>query len=163
MAKALRLTLLVIVLAAAFARGTAVAIPPPPVFLPILPLAFDGASFTVPKTFAPCQRSWPQPPFTSSASGPLALLGSVMLMPGCAPPTASGTPKLYVIAVQLDATESRVAQPSYPQDFGSSFIAVPIAGPANADEDPWIFKPIPGALQLTAGAKFAFFVAVAIR
>ena len=84
-----------------------------------------------------------------------------MLEPGCAPPSASGTPKLYVIAVQLDATEAKAAEPSYPKDFGTNFAAVPIAGPANADEDPWIFKPIPGAMKLTAGAKFVFFVAVA--
>ncbi|HEX4413965.1 MAG TPA: hypothetical protein VH107_10090, partial [Lacipirellulaceae bacterium] len=80
------------------------------------------------------------PLFTSKSDGPLALTSVPMLTPGCAPPPASGSARLYIIAVQIEATKSAMTKRTYPEDFGTTFAAMPIAGPANSDEDPWIFK-----------------------
>jgi hypothetical protein len=144
--------------ALAHAGGIARAIPPPPSFHPILPLDFDGTTFRVSPSFVACETSWYETPHVAAADGTLALNGAVLLMPGCAP--ADSSAKLYVIAVQIDP-QTQPGPRVYPRDFGQTFAAIPVAGPSNADEHPWIFAPIANALTMKAGKGYAFFVAEA--
>jgi len=149
-----------VVVISAFAQACAYATPPPPLFRPILPLTFDRKGFKVPKAFTSC-RAWNEPSYVASTSGSLASSEVTTLTPNCAAVPVSGSPKLYIIAVQLQDAPRGGKPALYPRDFGTTFYAAPIAGPVNASAEPWIFAPIHGGLALRPGARYYFFVALA--
>jgi len=80
--------------------------PPPPTqqYQEVVPLGFDGTTFTIP-SIANCAQLPAAVPFTASATGPLTLAGNVSLTPTCIPSSSSSssssssaTGQLYIVA-----------------------------------------------------------------
>lgn len=90
-----------------YAFFIAAALPPPPPptqsFGEVIPLSFDGSSFTVP-SISSCTALPTAAPFTAPTSGPLTLAGSVSIAPTCVPSSSSssssssGSGQLYIVA-----------------------------------------------------------------
>jgi hypothetical protein len=114
-------------------------------------LSFDGTNFTVNAHKSCGHRGLGGlPSYTAPASGQLVLTASPSLTPVCVPNPAPSTPPL--IDIFAIARHSGGAH-------GAHWSGVPIAGPANLTDNPWVFAPLSPGLTMTAGQKYSFVVA----
>lgn len=138
-------------------------IPGPPTFYQwVLPLDYDGASFTVPTAYAACGTSWDAQPYFAVQDGTLAMNGPISLQPACASsanpnvPSSADTPAFYIVALPLSWTNGK---PREHFDAKSSFPAIAVAGPVDPGDRLWVFEPLHPALKMRAGYGYMFFVA----
>jgi hypothetical protein len=140
-------------------------IPGPPTFYQwVIPLDYDGVSFTVPKAYASCGTAWDARPYVASKDGRLTLNGPVTLQPMCASsgnasnvPSSADTPAFYIVARPVSWTNGKPDGGHF--DAKSSFPAIAIAGPVEPGAHSWLFKPLQPELKVRAGYGYMFFVA----
>ena len=140
-------------------------IPGPPTFYEwVLPLDYDGASFTVPEAYASCGTSWDAQPYFAVKDGPLTVNGPISLQPACASlanpnnvPSSADTPAFYIVALPLSWTNGKPGARHF--DAKSSFPAIAVAGPGDPSDRSWVFEPLQPALKMRAGYGYMFFVA----
>jgi hypothetical protein len=137
---------------------------PPTGYQWILPLDFDGTSFSVPKEYAACGKPWDAHPYFARSSGSLALKSAILLMPGCPTsadqknvPSKGDSPQLYIVAVPLSWYDGKPNARHF--EANTTVPAIAIAGPVYPDSDPWVFEPSQPGLTMRAGYGYMFFVA----
>ena len=113
-------------------------------------LSFDGANFTVDSHKSCGHRGLGGlTAFVASAGAQLVLNGSPSLTPVCVPnPAPSTAPLIYIFAVAR-----------HKGAHSAHWSGVPIAGPANLTDNPWVFAPLSPGLTMIAGQKYDFVVA----
>jgi hypothetical protein len=116
-------------------------------------LTFDGSTFTV-ETKNSCGHRGlgGVTPYTAPTSGPLVFAASstISVTPRCVPSTApSPVPQLYIFAIDRDRRHSP----------GAHWNGVPVAGPANLTDNPWIFTPMSPGLTMVGGDNYDFVIA----
>jgi len=120
-------------------------------------LTFDGTTFTVESHRSCGHRGLGGiTPYVPTASGTLVLTDSVSIAPTCVSSHAKVTGSLYIFAI---ARHSGTGTTSGTDASHPHWNGVPIAGPANITDNPWVFAPISTGVALTAGDSYDFVVA----
>jgi hypothetical protein len=140
-------------------------IPGPPTFYQwVLPLDYDGTSFTVPKAYASCGTSWDAQPYFAVNDGSLRMNGPISFQPACASsanpnnvPSSADTPAFYIVALPSSWTSGKPAGRHFAAK--SSFPAIAVAGPVDPGDRSWDFAPLQPGLKMRAGYGYMFFVA----
>jgi hypothetical protein len=141
-------------------------IPGPPTFYKwVLPLDYNGSTFSIPKAYTSCGTSWDAQPYFSTTDGSLTPSGPIVLPPECAAaadpntvPSSADTPAFYVVAVPLSWANGKPGGRHF--DAKSSIIpAIAIAGPVDPGARSWAFAPLHPGLTMRAGYGYMFFVA----
>jgi hypothetical protein len=134
---------------------------PPQPYHAVVPLNFDGTTFTVANT-GDCTPVGVPTPYAPPSSGPLTLAGPVLIEPTCAPSSSSsGGPQLYIIATVAHwaGRYPSGSSPDWGGPYGNHLWGIAIAGPVSATSDPWSFAPLAPALALSQGIDYLFYVA----
>jgi hypothetical protein len=135
---------------------------PPQRYRAVVPLNFDGTSFTV-ASVASCSHLTIPTPYPAATTGPLTLSGAVVIAPTCVPspaPTGSPAPALFVVAT-IAHGGGDVAGRRNPADGGGggdNIEGIAIAGPVDPSANPWSFAPLTPPLTLIQGVDYFFFV-----
>lgn len=113
-------------------------------------LSFDGTTFTVDAHKSCGHRGLGGlTPYVATASGSLVLGASPSLTPVCVPnPPPTTAPQIYIFAIARHA-----------RAHAAHWNGVPVAGPANLTDNPWVFTPLSPGLTTVAGDKYDFVVA----
>lgn len=139
-------------------------IPGPPTFYQwVLPLDYDGANFSVPKTYA-CGTSWDAQPYFAVQDGTLTMNGPSSLRPACASsaspnnvPSSADTPAFYIVALPSSWISGKPSGRHF--DAKSSFPAIAVAGPVDPGDRVWTFAPLRPGLTMRATYGYMFFIA----
>ena len=134
------------------------AMPGPPTFYQwVVPLEFDGSTFSVPKSFTTCGGAWDSQPYVAPLPKTLVLDAATVVASNCGvPPQFCESLQLYIVAFAFGSRQPSRQQLHF--DARSSFPAIAIAGPSSSTH-PWKFAPIQPGVHLQPDKSYAFFVA----
>jgi hypothetical protein len=145
---------------------------PPRSFRAIVPLGFDGTTFTV-SSMTSCSSFTPPPAYTAPATAALTLTDPVSIAPTCVPSSGGddvarmyrnddgGGGPLYIVATVANFESHSIARVR-PSDGGGgeSIDGIAIAGPVLSTDSTWSFTPLSPALTITQGLQYQFYVAI---
>jgi hypothetical protein len=120
-------------------------------------LTYDGTNFTV-ETHRSCGHRGLGgiTPYVPTANGTVVLSSSLSMTPMCVSSHAKVTGSLYIFAI---ARHGGTGSTGGTDASRPHWNGVPIAGPANVTDNPWVFAPITTGVAVTAGDKYDFVVA----